>query len=366
MWVVLGKAGVEEYRLQRKAETDGLDDFRDGAAFHDSDKVLKAVTDMHERLDGQSMKWDHVTRKVLSEMVASMLEVVPDGRPMATVLEKTSQRILKNARKNIQSTPGTSNGVGTNPAESAGKIPPEGGYQARPDIPPPFFSDSQVAGLQLTSLEKVSQHQRAATISVPGTSQEADQSPPPSPANEERIHDRAFVDEPLAYDHETPSYSNRNSPAPGQVDTSPTVKKSNGTRTPPHHGMESPRLKHQRNLAGSHPSRLSTPEGHALNSSPQWERLQGLHLETPRRTAAPGVSATSPDRPLGFHDSAKPRPPRLSFDQAVKYKAEHKEAAHSLNPFSRKDLPSLPHEGYLNDLNNRDHVSKVSMCTLSH
>lgn len=364
MWVVLGKAGVEEYRLQREAETDSLDDFRDGAAFHDSEKVLKAVTDMHERLDGQSMKWDHVTRKVLSEMVASMLEIVPDGRPMATVLERTSQRILKNARKNIQSTPGTSNGVGANPAESAAKTPLEGGYQARPDIPPPFFSDSQVSGLQLTSLEKVSQHQRAATISVPRTSQEVDQSPPPSPANEKHTHDRAFVDEPLAYDHETPRHSDRNLPAPGQVDTSPTVKKSNGTRTPPHHGMESPRSKHQRNLAGSNPSQLSTPEGHTLNSSPQRDQLQGLHLETQRRTsAAPGVSAISP---LGFHDSAKPRPPRLSFEQAVKYKAEHKEAAHSLNPFSRKDLPSLPHEGYLNDLNNRDHVSKVSMCTLSH
>jgi hypothetical protein len=82
--------------------------------------------------------------------------------------------------------------------------------------------------------------------------------------------------------------------------------------------------------------------------------MEALNIET--RPTVPGLSVTSPDRLQGFYDLAKPRPPRLLFEKAEKYIADYKEVSHNLNPFSRKDLPSLPHEEYLNDLNKRDHV----------
>ena len=93
-------SGVNTYRHQRQQEICEKGTFQDGSCFHDGEKVLKSVEDMHYRLRkrGEIHPKDHVTRLVLEQMVVSMLEEDPDVRPDAIWLWKKSQKLLTEAR----------------------------------------------------------------------------------------------------------------------------------------------------------------------------------------------------------------------------------------------------------------------------
>ena len=104
MWVVLGRSGLKEYRNQRQQEIIGKKTRQDGCCFHDGEKVLQTVEDMHDRLlkKDEVRPGDHITKPVLHDMVPSMLEEDPEGRQNAHWLWKKSQKLLKDTRSKLE------------------------------------------------------------------------------------------------------------------------------------------------------------------------------------------------------------------------------------------------------------------------
>lgn len=104
VWVVLGKAELDFYRLQRKQEICQKGTLQDGGCFHNGEKILNTVEAMHRRLlkREEVRPGDRVTIPVLEHMVTSMLEEEPDGRQNAIWLYKKSQKILKEAQSTLK------------------------------------------------------------------------------------------------------------------------------------------------------------------------------------------------------------------------------------------------------------------------
>ena len=95
MWVSRGRPGLLEYRRRRKQETDGIHDFQDGDCFHDGEKVLRVVGEMHGDLPDFVRGGDHITLAV-SEMALEML-VASDLRPEAKYFVGKAERIVTEA-----------------------------------------------------------------------------------------------------------------------------------------------------------------------------------------------------------------------------------------------------------------------------
>ena len=103
-WVVLGMAGLTEYRNERQQEVIDKKTSQDGRPFHDGQTTLTIVEQQHDRLlEGREVRpGDYVTKSVLKEMVYSMLSDDPDGRDNAIVLWRRSQKILKKGRTQLE------------------------------------------------------------------------------------------------------------------------------------------------------------------------------------------------------------------------------------------------------------------------
>ena len=103
-WVVLGMAGLTEYRNQRQQEVAGKNTSQDGRPFHDGQTTLTTVVEMHERfLEKDEVRpGDYITKPVLTRMIPSMLSDHPYGRHKAIVLWTNSQSILKNGQKQLE------------------------------------------------------------------------------------------------------------------------------------------------------------------------------------------------------------------------------------------------------------------------
>ena len=366
---------VDDYRARRLAETANVDDFRDGAAFHDSEKVLQAVTDMHEYLMGSSRHCDYVTAEVLKQMVGAMLETLPEDRPKAQALYRMSERILRDARKRIQATTVSNSNVVPSSAFAATPTPEENN-QVRPDIHRPI-SDPALSnsGSPQTHFDRNGQNPRAATIRIPQHSPgpttnrlhesspetvAASPSPPYTPPGKRRL-EFGFVDEPLTNEHRTTSHADQQAPQVANSNdpyTPPSIKESENKRTSQGHDLGYSSPQHRRGHEGSDASQGSVPSGLGPDLASPGKQVPGTHTETRERNPALGLSAMPPNHLHGSHDLNKGRPPSLSLEQAKKHIAEHKGVSHSHNPFSRKNIPTLHHEGYLNELNERDHVSQ--------
>lgn len=104
VWVVLGISGVLDYRQRRQQEIYKNGTLQDGYCFHDGEKLLETVENMHNRLlrRGEVRPGDHVTKPVLDQMVTSMLEEDPEGRQNTIWLWKRSQKILREAQSELE------------------------------------------------------------------------------------------------------------------------------------------------------------------------------------------------------------------------------------------------------------------------
>ena len=94
-------AGLTEYRNQRQQEVAEKHTSQDGRPFHDGERTLTKVEQMHERLlkEGEVRPGDYITKLVLKDMVDSMLSDDPDGRENAIVLWKRSQKCLEKGKQ---------------------------------------------------------------------------------------------------------------------------------------------------------------------------------------------------------------------------------------------------------------------------
>ncbi|KAL0253078.1 hypothetical protein SLS55_010528 [Diplodia seriata] len=101
-WLVLGKEGLEQYRADRRKETDSIPGFNESGCFHDGETFLKSVERTHAKIVATKRKTDHITRDVLQTLVQDMLGV-ETVRPNAQALWMKSQRLLKQAKGPRQS-----------------------------------------------------------------------------------------------------------------------------------------------------------------------------------------------------------------------------------------------------------------------
>lgn len=96
--------GLVEYRHRRQQEICEKGTSQDGSCFHDGERVLTTVEDMHERLlmQGEIRPGDYVTRFVLNQMVTTMLDEDPDQRLDPIILWKRAKKILDEAAKKLE------------------------------------------------------------------------------------------------------------------------------------------------------------------------------------------------------------------------------------------------------------------------
>jgi hypothetical protein len=99
-WVAGGYNGIKEYRLERKAETNLIRNFRDGDCFHDGEKALRAVHRSHKKTRESLGRQDHITERAIDIMIAEMLGPSA-GRPSAMQAWLKSQRILDDAQEEL-------------------------------------------------------------------------------------------------------------------------------------------------------------------------------------------------------------------------------------------------------------------------
>ena len=76
--------------------------FKDGACFHDSEKVLHSVGIMHKEVYDNVRTSDCVTKSVVKNMIKEMLDEV-DSRPNSKQLWLKSRNILRDAEKKLKS-----------------------------------------------------------------------------------------------------------------------------------------------------------------------------------------------------------------------------------------------------------------------
>ena len=100
VWLCHGWKRVEEYRRQRAEEVRRKIPDGSGNLFHDGNEVLDAVGNAHsdiERTRAYGKCDDHITAKVIDELVADMILEDPGSRFHAQQLMKKSERMIQNA-----------------------------------------------------------------------------------------------------------------------------------------------------------------------------------------------------------------------------------------------------------------------------
>jgi hypothetical protein len=123
VWSVLGKGGLAEYRIQRKLATDqlpGLSSTADSGCFHDGEKVLDAVFDMHHRVRNDRRQNDTIIVGMLS-IIEDMLDDV-SSRPNG---HRVYARIRNLLHRNTALSPWPSNFRVSGDSVSPRALPPE-------------------------------------------------------------------------------------------------------------------------------------------------------------------------------------------------------------------------------------------------
>ena len=125
VWLVYGKGQLLEYRRRRGNETEKIKSFRDGNCFHDGEKVLTIVKEIHKTLPADVRVCDHVTRRIVNMVTDEML--IPwIYRSNALALCHRTQGILRKAEDQLENS-GLSAGTGS---------VFRGALQSRPRTPP--------------------------------------------------------------------------------------------------------------------------------------------------------------------------------------------------------------------------------------
>ena len=102
IWCTLGKHGFEKYRSRRRKATTSLENGGYGGCFHDGEKVLDVVSDMHdealESVEGNVFVYGLLT--AIRTLIESILDAeVPKSRPDDHTLYRSCQKIIARAKK---------------------------------------------------------------------------------------------------------------------------------------------------------------------------------------------------------------------------------------------------------------------------
>ena len=100
-WVVAGYGKVREYRRRRGEELQAKHKRRMGELFHDDHHTLNIVASHHDAVARGCRNGDFITTKVLKDLVNHMILDNPDVRFNAKQLHHYSQRIVREAREEM-------------------------------------------------------------------------------------------------------------------------------------------------------------------------------------------------------------------------------------------------------------------------
>ena len=107
MWLVLGPTVLGQYRKDRSHEIAGNRTSQDGACFHDGERILETVNQIHNRLrdNGEIRASDHITKQILDRIIPLSLVEEATARIFSLGLWGQCQKILEEARKKAKASP---------------------------------------------------------------------------------------------------------------------------------------------------------------------------------------------------------------------------------------------------------------------
>lgn len=408
VWVVLGMPGLLKYRHQRKQEICLRGTTQDGSCFHDGEGLLETVKSTHQRLmtRGEVRPGDHITKPVLDHMVKYMLDEDPDYRDDALKLWKKSKKILEEAEVKMEKFYHQ-----INPRESYSASGNAPDYGMIMPITPPHASHE----IGQTSLDSTphapgpppkSRPRDGSNKAVPGWPQvpeqrlgrrsdtwhggrnidsnmvfrSLDESPSPSIVNQPLTASPPIEEPPELYgtaSNETPEVFEKPYPyANGSMSSSSrgfSNEHQNARGFPPSAAMTQTRFSlppptnqlgpssfrgngtyfgKRPETASHHPKSDTESTGYVSNQTAVTNTTsdQIFQQQLPKLATIPSMTTNTPsastpaELPVPTTRLEKPARPYLSFDEAKKIRVDR-----------RNLLPK--HQGYLNDLKNRDHVS---------
>jgi hypothetical protein len=139
VWLVLNQDGLTEYRNERRAATDSIRGLLSTAwsgCFHDGEKKLPAVDEVHSRVRQGGRKNDTVTDDVVN-IIEDMLESALKRQDAQWVYDRFFTRVLRYARATSLSPSSPSTKA---PWPTAFDLPTDGSppRQPPPELPPEF------------------------------------------------------------------------------------------------------------------------------------------------------------------------------------------------------------------------------------
>jgi hypothetical protein len=365
VWLVHDKNRLETYRQQRQDETKQLYDFRDGGAFHDSEKVLQSVGSMHDEVCTNVRNSDYVTRFVIERMVAEMLDVV-DARPNTRQLWFKAQKALRDAERELK---------------AGKKEQPEAGMssqkRAPPVLPPDFLhilpdqtGRNDIHGRRSSLHRKDARRSATYNVLTPenrrvssktmadaeyespdemSTSNLTQPASPPDPSVDNNNQHRTPSARSSAYQPISPAqqglidtFSQNHSPTPPSK-----VRKRTSNRGSDQHQPSSPRepvaglnnRASNETLSDGDGSVADNPSGQLVDSGPSHPKSHH------KRTAMMGTSS-----PSGKQHAPR-KLPYTSIVEAENWMLKRKQSGNTSQ--------ALEHQELLDQMSDRDHVRRV-------
>lgn len=320
VWSVLGMEGLKEYQSKRAAATDQVPKLRCTAysgCFHDGEKVLQAVIDMHLRVRQERRRNDYVVHDVVT-IIEDMLDEAL-SRPDAVDVYKRSRKALKTAKawSNSQLEPPSDTSY---PPIFRDDSDPFGRRQTPPEIPPEIAGTG--AGLGMTGVPL------GALASSPTSVLSKDFGPQPSPISPSSSNLTSEEKQTDPFD-QTPHAS---------YNGSPIAKRHPRPASEPFLGEDItslPDATPKANGAGASTWRHSTP-------NPQ----RSTHAPSPRPVDSSSRAVVSSSAPGNGTERSKF--PHVTIEEAWKWIARTKKGSNT--------TPLEGHE-YLKRLASRDQVS---------
>jgi hypothetical protein len=357
----------------RLDETKQLYDFKDGGCFHDGEKALLSVSNMHYTVFDNVRTSDHVTRSVIKKMVDEMLDEVA-VRPTAIQLWSKSHKILVDAEKNLKSAKAEQPGpAGPSVRGERAQTDMQTRGRTPPEIPPGMphsQSDDPARNSVPGRWSSLKQTKRSATVNIvprgqtPSPEPNADDgyetpdetfntisTPPTSPRGPQNAY-------PSQYRSSSNTTNNYQAASPEQSSETDDPARN---RSPTSHGkarkrdstkFDAPRLDQfpERSLQGSmlglsiknlsDPIPKHSPAEAALASQLHSDTLQSRAVQSP--TAPTTVTSPPTKQP-----ASRKLPDPLSIAEASKWILSKKQG---------QSFSALANKEYLNELNERDHV----------
>lgn len=379
-WVIYGKVGLNEYRRQRKAETDRIRDFKDGDSFHNGERVLETVENLHSRLPEDKRTSDHVTPEVLKMMVEEMLGYF-DGRPDAKALWRKCQRIVQKAEDKLkhnsmeQKTPETSRHSGGSPILHGKQRIPQETPPSLWELPPPHRFERQSSRKHTPynggkarnqTMPQVVTRERTASPGLMTDFGDADPSEtlddhPYSPRSRRRVSpsERQEQDEYTGVEDQfearmdngrqpQPQYGN-DIPSPGHIGKQSSVRVRKGTDEQASLDSRKSRSSSSPRASGGKVGRISAGS-FSQHSYPETQNAT-VRLAPAKDDDVVDIN-TQQTVPVDREKQAPPHPapPHLSIGEAIQWKARRKNGERNCH---------LTDEHLLNSLNMRDHVRKL-------